>query len=121
MGAKYSSAAEFVLCLLQLELVRVVGAGREAAGAPPLRAPWVVVVGSPPLKFSTTGPRRNVGGEVSDRASGFFTTDGAHWVFCILKFKKRWGNKKSYSLPFKHSMPRGRRWYFCHNFPYSKY
>lgn len=55
---KFSSAAEFALCLLQPELVRVVRAGREAAGAPPLRAPWVV---GPPTEVLHHWAQENMG------------------------------------------------------------
>lgn len=99
--------AEFMLCLVQLALVRVVGAGREVAGAPLLGAPGRdVVVGSPHCRSPPLSP-----GEPVWKVAG--TTEGVQWVFCMLEINK------SCSLPFKHSIPRGKRWYFCHNFPHS--
>lgn len=48
LGAKFLSAAEFVLCLPQLELAGVVGVRREAADEPLPGALWASrVVGSP--------------------------------------------------------------------------
>jgi len=120
LGGKLLSATELVPCLLQLELVRVVGAMWGAAGALLPGALWVGRGGRvPSLKFSSAGPRRTW----LERCQSFrfFTTDWARWVFCILKFKKRQGNKKSRSRPFTHNVPSGEMWYFCHSFPRSKY
>jgi len=59
LGGKLLSATELVPCLLQLELVRVVGAMWGAAGALLPGALWVGRGGRvPSLKFSSAGPRR---------------------------------------------------------------
>lgn len=101
MGAQFSSAADFVLCLLQLEL----GGWWEPGGRlllrhlPGLRDSWW---SRPPTEVLHHWERgwRGVG-----QSLGVFATDGAQWVFCILKFTKRQGSKKSCSVLLRHSVP----------------
>lgn len=49
----------------------------------------------PPTKVLHRWAQENLGGKVSDAASQVFMTGGTQWVFCILKFKERWGSRKA--------------------------